>query len=226
MADNLEHEMRTPLASISASLKNLAEELKDQPDHVGNYVNWALGDIKRLEDLLTDIRDATSLKNALSQGFKERFNLSEALAMWLHHSWKPVFTGVEFVCRTPEKDVFIHGDPDRIRQMLDKLIENSVAFHRSGTAIELHLSNEKNHHLVQIINKGPSIPEDMREQIFNSMVSLRGKKDGRPHLGLGLYIVRAIAEHHGGTITASNLAGEEEGVCFSIRLPAISLADS
>ncbi len=222
MADNLEHEMRTPLASVSASLKNLAEELTDQSEHINSYVNWALRDIKRLEDLLTDIRDATSLKNALDQGFREKFNLSEALSMWLVHSWKPAFADVEFVYRKPDVDVFIDGDPDRLRQMLDKLIENSVAFHDSGTAVELHLKSTKSFHLLQVINQGPEIPEDMREQIFNSMVSVRSKKDARPHLGLGLFIVRSIAEHHGGKVTATNLQGDQQGVCFSIQLPHIT----
>jgi len=226
MADNLEHEMRTPLASVSASLKNLEEELTGQPDNINSYVNWALRDIKRLEDLLTDIRDATSLKNALNQGFQEKFNLSEALSLWLAHSWRPAFSGVEFICKTPEEDVYIHGDPDRIRQMLDKLIENSVAFHRKGSAIELRLHNEKTVHLLQVINKGPAIPEDMLEQIFSSMVSVRNKKDSQPHLGLGLFIVRSIVEHHGGTVAAENLVGEQEGVCFTIRLPHIALSKS
>ena len=83
MADNLEHEMRTPLASVSASLKNLARETKDLPDHLNNYVNWALGDVLRLEELLTSIRDAASLREALNQGFRENFDLAEALSLWL-----------------------------------------------------------------------------------------------------------------------------------------------
>lgn len=222
MADNLEHEMRTPLASISASLKNLSEELTGQPEHINSYVNWALTDIKRLEDLLTDIRDATSLKSALDKGFKERFNLAEALSMWLINSWQPTFQGIEFICKAVEEEVFIHGDPYRIRQMLDKLIENSVAFHEKDTAIELHLQHEKNFHLLQVINKGPAIPEEIREQIFNSMVSVRKKKDAQPHLGLGLFIVRSIAEHHGGSVTATNIEG---GVCFTVRLPQTGISD-
>lgn len=226
MADNLEHEMRTPLASISASLKNLSEELTGHPKHIISYVNWALRDIKRLEDLLTDIRDATSLKNALDQGFKEKFNLTQAISMWLAHSWQPTFTDIEFICETPREDVYIFGDPDRIRQVLDKLIENSVAFHHNDTAIELRLINEKNFHLIQVINQGPPIPPDMLDQIFNSMISIRNKKDTRPHLGLGLFIVRSIVEHHGGTVMASNLKGERGGVCFSIRLPHITLLET
>ncbi len=222
MADNLEHEMRTPLASVSASLKNLAKELGDQPEHLHEYVNWALGDIGRMEGLLTAIRDATSLKSALDDGFKEKFNLSEAITMWLRYSWQPAFGNVQFVYSKPQEDVFFMGDPDRIRQMLDKLIENSVAFHEPESAIELHLLIERNFYLIKVMNQGPSIPEDIHEQIFNSMVSIREKKDGAPHLGLGLFIVRSIVEHHGGTAIAENILTPFNGVCFSIRLPRMS----
>ncbi len=223
MADNLEHEMRTPLASVSASLKNLANELADQPGHLTEYVNWALGDIKRLEDLLTAIRDATSLTNALRQDSKEHFNLAEALAMWLEHSWKKTFVDAEIIYTRPEEDVLIVGDPDRLRQMIDKLIENSVAFHTTGTPIRLNLQTHGGYNHISVINEGPRIPENMVEEIFNSMVSLRPSGDKKPHLGLGLFIVRTIAHHHGGTVTAENLSGKTPKVRFTIKLPRPSL---
>ncbi len=219
MADNLEHEMRTPLASVSASLKNLARETKDLPEHLSNYVNWALSDVLRLEELLTSIRDATSLRQALNQGFRENFDLAEALSLWLEHGWQPAFPGVEFNYRRPEGTLPLDGDPDRIRQMLDKLIENGVAFHTEGTPIELRLGKERDAIVLQVANQGPEIPAERQGQIFNSMVSIRTQKDSKPHLGLGLYIVRTIVEHHRGTVTAGGLTDGKNGVVFTIRLP-------
>ncbi len=219
MADNLEHEMRTPLASVSASLKNIAKEMEGQPQHISNYVDWALRDIQRLEDLLAAIRDATSLKDALGRGFMEEFHLDEALSLWLEHGWQRAFPGVRFLLES-SGDLFpLYGDPDRIRQMLDKLIENSVAFYREETPIELHLTREKNEILLQVINQGPTIPEDMLGTIFNSMVSIRTQKDAKPHLGLGLYIVRTIAEFHNCRISAANLNDDRSGVVFSLVFP-------
>lgn len=226
MADNLEHEMRTPLAGASASLKNLVNELADQPEHIKNYITWAIGDIKRMENLLTDIRDATSLKNALLHDFKEQFNLSEALSIWLEHSWKRTFCEVDFIFSKPDSDIHILGDPDRIRQMIDKLIENAVAFHKKGSPVMLRLETRAANILIHISNAGPRIPINLLEEIFNSMVSIRQTTDKNPHLGLGLYIVRTIAEHHQGTVTAHNTEGAEPGVRFTIRLPALTLQQS
>ena len=219
MADNFEHEMRTPLAGASASLKNLADELRDQPDRIQEYIQWAIGDIGRMENMLTAIRDATSLKEALQHDFQEEFNLSEALNIWLDHSWKKTFSDVSFSLALPEQDIYMPGDPDRIRQMIDKLIENSVAFHRPGSTIEMLLSAKAGNLRIQVRNRGPHIPENLLEEIFNSMVSIRTTGDTMPHLGLGLYIVRTIAEHHRGRVFAENIDGEEAGVQFTIELP-------
>lgn len=226
MADNFEHEMRTPLASVSASLKNLADELDDQPEHIRKYIQWAIGDIGRMENMLTAIRDATSLKDALQHDFQETFNLSEALQVWFEHSWKKSFSDVVFTLTMPEKAIHMQGDPDRIRQMIDKLIENSVAFHHHGTTIELALRSQAGYIRIQVRNSGPHIPENLLEEIFNSMVSIREKADTTPHLGLGLYIVRTIAQHHRGTVFAENRNGEsgmEAGVQFTIELPKPNL---
>ena len=51
------------------------------------------------------------------------------------------------------------------------------------------------------------------------MVSIRTQNDSKPHLGLGLYIVRTIVEHHRGTVTAGGLTDGKNGVVFTIRLP-------
>lgn len=217
MADNLEHEMRTPLAGISASLKNMAREMENPPAHITEYLNWALEDVARLENLLTAVRDATSLTEALGRDFKEDFLLDEAIEMWLVHSWRPAFPAVEFVYRRPSAPLTLHGDPTRIHQMLDKLIENAVSFHTAGSPIEITLTAKADSIVLQVANQGPTIPPELRNQIFNSMVSLRRQKDKQPHLGLGLYIVRTIVEHHHGTISAGTTE-DGTGTVFTLTL--------
>ena len=103
--------------------------------------------------------------------------------------------------------------------MLDKLIENGVAFHTEGTPIELRLDRDKDMIVLQIANQGPEIPAERQGQIFNSMISIRNQKDSKPHLGLGLYIVRTIVEHHRGTVTATGLTDGRIGAVFTVRLP-------
>jgi signal transduction histidine kinase len=73
--------------------------------------------------------------------------------------------------------------------------------------------------LLSVENKGPRLPAEMRGRLFESMVSVRGERaGGGPHLGLGLYVARMIAEFHGGTIDAVDLASGD-GVVLCVRLP-------
>ena len=67
-----------------------------------------------------------------------------------------------------------------------------------------------------MINSGPTLPVDMLDELFNSMISVRNERsEAGPHLGLGLFVAKLIAEYHGGKISAKNII-EEEGVCVSI----------
>lgn len=222
MADNLEHEMRTPLAGIAASVKNLRQEQLDanSSDRIMEYIQWVERDVQRMEALLTSIREATTLKNALQLDSMEVFDLGRAVSVWLEHGWRRAFCGVDILYQAPECEVLINGDPVRLRQALDKLVENAVSFHTPGTAIELKLENgEDNDISLLVINEGPTIEVDMQQQIFHSMISSRSVKDKSPHLGLGLYIVRTVLEHHDGGVSVQNLSDGREGVVFTITLP-------
>lgn len=223
MADNLEHEMRTPLAGVAASLKNLKQEqLEENPSkHIMEYIQWAERDVQRLEELLTSIREATTLKNALLLESMERLDFGRAVSMWLEHGWRLTFSEVELVYQAPEHEVMVNGDPVRLRQALDKLVENAVSFHSPGTPVELRLELYADTVSMQVINQGPTIDPDMQQQIFNSMVSNRPVKDKRPHMGLGLYIVRTVLEHHSGGVSVQNLEDGRAGVVFTITLPTV-----
>jgi len=72
-----------------------------------------------------------------------------------------------------------------------------------------------------VANEGPPLPAKMQGRLFDSMVSVRQNRgDGEPHLGLGLYIVRLIAEFHGGRASAAN-RDDVQGVTVSVVLPRV-----
>jgi len=107
------------------------------------------------------------------------------------------------------------GSPELLIQMLDKLVDNAVDFSNAGDEIKIRLTAQDKDLLLAVTNPGPPLPEKMRTQMFDSMVSMRAGESSR-HLGLGLYIAKLIAEGHGGRIAADNVDG---GVVFEVRLP-------
>src|SRR5258705_13034491 len=105
------------------------------------------------------------------------------------------------------------GFPDLAGKLLDRLVETAVVFPAAGNGAEpirISLSVANASIELGVENRGPLLPEEMRGQLFRSMVSVRGERRGErtgaePHLGLGLYIARLIAEFHGGGGRARNL---------------------
>jgi two-component system, OmpR family, sensor histidine kinase ChvG len=113
--------------------------------------------------------------------------------------------------------LLLTGAPDLIVQMLDKLIDNAVDFSPQGATIVVRLGAEPQALLLEVENPGPALPPQIAGQLFESLWQSRPDGDSRPHFGLGLYIVRLIAEFHGGEALAENLA-DSSGVRFRVRL--------
>jgi signal transduction histidine kinase len=109
------------------------------------------------------------------------------------------------------------GAPDLIVQMLDKLIDNAVDFSAEGATIAVKLHIEPSFAELSVANPGPPIPPEAASRLFESLWQSRVESDKRPHFGLGLYIVRLIAEFHSGSAQAANLP-DNSGAVFTVRL--------
>ncbi|MDX1528477.1 MAG: ATP-binding protein, partial [Gammaproteobacteria bacterium] len=109
--------------------------------------------------------------------------------------------------------------PDLIAQMLDKLVSNARDFASPGTTILVQLQKSRSRAVLEVLNDGPPLPAEMAGKLFESMVSLRsGEKSAEPHLGLGLYIVRLIADFHGARAQAENRP-DDKGVAVRVIFP-------
>ena len=112
----------------------------------------------------------------------------------------------------------------RIEQLLDKIIDNAIDFHRPNSPIKVQLDQLKDFLRITVANRGPTLPPAAEETLFDSMVSHRGAEArNRLHFGLGLYVVRVIAEHHGGSVRGMNLP-DGSGVVVIVQLPLANVA--
>jgi dedicated sortase system histidine kinase len=214
MASRLSHELRTPIAVVRSSLENL----KAAPSSDTRvYIERAQGGLDRLTAILARMTEATRLEQALSDAERERFDAARVVAGCID-GYRAAYPRAAFALSLPEDEVALSGAPELYAQMLDKLIENAVEFSANG-AIDVRLALDGGVAVLTVRNAGPPLPAGMENRLFESMVSLRdgGAGDG-PHLGLGLYIVRLIAQFHGGSATAENRA-DAPGVTVAVRTP-------
>ncbi len=216
MASRLSHELRTPIAVVRSSIDNLA--LQQLPADAHIYIERAQQGLSRLANIITRIAEATRLEESLVEAERERFDLARVIAGCVD-GYRAAYPGQVFELRAPSGEVAFFGAPELIAQMLDKLCANAVEFAAPETPIIVALKREETGFLLAVANEGPTLPATMQGRLFDSMVSLREKRgDGGPHLGLGLYIVRLIAEFHGGRAEAVNRT-DTPGVIVSVRLP-------
>lgn len=214
LADKLAHELRTPLAMIRSSLDNL--EAVDDPAAIERYRQRASEGSDRLNRIFQAMSQAARIEESLSQEDFEIIPLNDYLENYLA-ACRDTYPERRFRLIQGNAGVSARVAPDLLAQLLDKLIDNAVDFSPEDSTIRLRLRNSGKRVELDIENDGPPLPDDS-DTLFDSMVSVREKKGREVHLGLGLSIVRLIAEHHGGSIEASNIS---DGVRFRLCLPCV-----
>lgn len=213
LASKLSHELRTPLTIVSSSLDNL-EHASLSPD-AAEFTSRAREGVARLKKILNAMSEASRVEELIQNAEPEDFDLHAVLGTAVA-SYAGAWPRQRFRYDSRLDRAVARGSPELFMQMLDKLIDNAVGYTDEGGEIVVGLARRDGDWRVSVFNPGPPLPEKMRAQLFDSMVSVR-EGDSGEHLGLGLYVARLIAEGHGGSITAENTA---DGVAFHVRLPA------
>jgi two-component system OmpR family sensor kinase len=111
------------------------------------------------------------------------------------------------------------GDPHQLRQVLGNLIRNALVHTPPRTPIEVSVAHEGEEVRLEVRDHGPGLPAEDMDALFDRFWrSEGGRERGRAGAGLGLSIVAAIVDAHGGHVVAANAAGG--GARFTVRLPA------
>jgi dedicated sortase system histidine kinase len=222
LASKLSHELRTPLAVVTTSLDNLEHELGSQ--QTDEYLKRLRQGTERLDRTLAAMSEATELEQAIRETRAEPFDLA-AVAESCCAAYRDVYRDREIAYRNYAASATIVGSDELVAQLLDKLVDNAVSFSPPKSRIDVVLASSAGDELVlSVANRGPRLPGKMRGRLFDSLVSIREHRDGRPHLGLGLHIVALVADFHGGRCEADDLP-DGSGVIFRVWFPCAAAAE-
>jgi two-component system sensor histidine kinase ChvG len=214
LAQKLSHEMKTPLAIVSTSLDNIDSDAANQV-----YLERAQDGVHRLSYIMSSMGQAKKLEQAFEYAEFETVDIVELLGKACE-AYQHVYphSAIVFVNKTQQHSINLQAASELLVQMLDKLVDNAVDFCEANTAINIHLLQSGQQLTIEVVNCGPLLAKGHADQLFQQLVSFREQGSEKPHLGLGLFVARLIAEHHKGSITASNLP-DKSGVCFAVTLP-------
>ncbi len=222
LSRKLSHELRTPLAVVHSSLDNLErEKINNQADI---YLQRAKDGAAQLSHILSAMSEATRVEESIASADKETCNLLGLLTD-ISRAYADVYSQhtIQFNNQSGTDTLDMQLAPELIAQMLDKLMENAADFAPLGSTIDISCTTRQEQVTITVSNEGAPLSDSMRNQLFQKMVSVRSERNQGMHLGLGLHIVRLIAEYHGGEVKAYNLANNI-GVCFEVCLPKNAVA--
>ena len=225
LASKLSHELQTPLAIVKSSLDNLDHQA--MPADAQPYLARARGGAERLGAIVRAMSEASRMERAIAGGDAEDFDLV-AVVRGCIEAYRPLIAPRRLDSELPASPLIMHGAPELIAQALDKLVDNARSFAPDDGWVRIGLTARDDGAEITVVNSGPLLPPAMQDRLFDSLVSVRtasalkpaevihGRSDA-PHLGLGLYVVRLIAEAHRGQASARNL-DDGSGVEFCLRL--------
>lgn len=210
------HELNNPISNISTSAQILREELNQSNLNGANefcreLVGQILSELDRARRVVVSLRE-------FARGTDVRFE-SLQLSTFLESAVQLVRgglpTGVELVVSTKE-DGFFNGDKQRLQQVVVNLLMNAIqAVGEEGEiCLEGRVDSSANQVVIQVMDNGPGIPDDIKDHIFDPFFTTKDVGEGS---GLGLSIVYEIIKKHSGDITVESSPGM--GAKFIIRLP-------
>lgn len=219
LSSRLAHELRTPIAVIKTSLEHIQYHVDDKGQ---SYIERARSGSDRINDIVARMSEASRLEQSVNNIEFEVFNINQLLVD-ITPVYQDIYPDAEFIFEISDYIAMINGSKELLVQMLDKLISNAVDFHQKNTPVVIILENKQQTSLLRVRNTGELLPDEMKTQLFQPMVSIRKEvtKTTAPHLGLGLYIVKLVVESHKGSVTVDNW---QQGVEFLIELPITKLS--
>ncbi|HXJ64647.1 MAG TPA: ATP-binding protein, partial [Actinomycetota bacterium] len=210
------HDLRTPLASITASATGLLDSWEAlDPNQRRELLVTIDEEAGRLNRLVGNLLDLARMRAGALTPSPEPAGVDEVVEAVIARL-RPILEpfNVRTVIRPNLPDAWI--DPMMIDQVVTNLLENAARFSPPGSEISVTVASFQGGIEVRIADQGPGIPEDERQQVFEPFVR-RDAGRGRGGTGLGLAIARAIVVAHGGRISIEGAPGGGTVVVF--RLP-------
>ncbi len=219
-AADLSHEAKNPLASIRGAAELLGEI--DDPADRRRFLATIEREVARLQMLLRAVRQSAALEAQLQSEERQPVDLEPLLAELTQSAAARSGQTVELSPPVPH-GLAVMAVRERLQQVFDNLLDNALGFSPQGAPVGVTLERRGESAIVTVRDRGPGVPPEHLERIFDRFFSYRPAPAAATHTGLGLAIARAIARAYGGDVRAENPA--EGGARLVVELPLARVGD-
>ena len=216
---NASHEMRTPIAALKGLLELLEDGAKDDPEVRDDFVHTMQLEVDRLGRLVADLLTLAQLE-AGSFMLEVRPDSAESMLRRVAGVMRALAerAGVELQVATPDGDLAVLADRDRIVQVLLGFVDNALKHSASGDAVRLEAHSHQGFVRFQVADHGPGIDPEAVPRIFDRFYRADEARSAPRGAGLGLAIAKEIVEAHGSTVEVEQTPGG--GATFAFDLPS------
>jgi signal transduction histidine kinase/CheY-like chemotaxis protein len=213
----LGHELRNPLGAIANAAQLLNAPDEESRAHARAVIGRQVQHLARMTDDLLDAARAMTGKIVLQ---RQPLDLAEAAARTVSTMRTTGRAGQRRLAQQLES-VWIDADPTRIEQILGNLLGNALKFTPEGGTITVSVAKEGDEAVLRVADTGVGMPPELSARVFEPFVQGERPLDrSYGGLGIGLTLVRRLAELHGGSASAAS-EGPGRGSVFTVRLPAV-----
>ena len=205
------HDLRTPLASIKASVSSLRQtDVSWSPEDEADLLATIESNADRLDALVGNLLDMSRLRTGSIAPFLRAIAVDEVAPLALRG-----LDGAEALrIVMPEDLPLVMADPGLLERVLANLFSNALRYAPDGQPPVLRAREDGDRVLLEVVDRGPGVPGDLKDQLFEPFRRL----DERSSVGLGLAVAKGFAEAMGGTITPLDTLGG--GLTMRVSLPA------
>jgi signal transduction histidine kinase len=213
------HELKTPLTAIRMFAETMQLGRSSDPETQTEYLETIVNESERLTRLLNNVLDFSKIERGKKEYRRTPNDLADivnasARSMQYPFEQQQLMLSVEVQDELPPANV----DRDAIEQAILNLLSNAMKYSGDSSAVDLKLKRANSHAVIEVIDRGVGIDPEPQAKIFEQFYRVPTKdNEGIPGTGLGLTLVRHIAEGHGGRVTVESTPGE--GSAFAIHLP-------
>ena len=214
---DVSHELRTPLTAIRGAAETLMDD-DVAPEDRQRFLSTIVFESERLTRLANDLMTLQRIEGD-GEIVLERVNLHD-IVEHATDMLEPLLVDRGVILSISGEAPDVLGDPDRLQQVVQNLVENASRFVGDGGRIHVELSGVKEHSVITVSDDGPGFgdidPARLFDRFYRGDFSRARTKGG---IGLGLAIVKAIVTAHDGTVEAVNLP--DKGACFIVAIPSL-----
>lgn len=212
LLDCVSHELKTPIAAISAAVESLLREMPvGTQQELAREIQYGA---KRLHRVVNHLLDMTRIETGVLKPKPEWCEVRDLLQSAVDAE-RDTLANRHVRIATPEATPLVSVDTSLLEQAISKLLANAAVYTPPESPIEISGEVDQNQLRISVSDRGPGLPHENEQRIFEKFYRGDGTRTGG--LGLGLSIARGFVEAHGGKIVAENRPGG--GACFTITIP-------